>query len=98
LSRKCVYAATHMLCTTQTVSGQVKDIGTVLLGYIAFPPDAVRFFVVVLLCMGIIKRLTTATAFAQLNLFNIFGVTLGFVGSLSYAYVKYDETVNKNKK
>jgi solute carrier family 35 protein len=24
---------------TQTVSGQLKDIGTVLLGYIAFPPD-----------------------------------------------------------
>jgi len=56
---------------TQTVSGQIKDIGTVLLGYIAFPPDA-------------------------LNFLNICGVTLGFAGSLSYAYVKYGETVNNN--
>ena len=37
---------------TQTVSGQLKDIGTVLLGYIAFPPDQVSLFNVLGVLLG----------------------------------------------
>ena len=57
---------------TQTVSGQIKDIGTVLLGYIFFPPPVY-------------------------DMLNMFGVLLGFVGSLSYAAVKLHESNNAKR-
>jgi len=55
---------------TQTVSGQIKDIGTVLLGYLIFPPK-------------------------EINWLNLTGVSIGFVGSLAYAYQTYRENVAK---
>eukprot|EP00019_Armaparvus_languidus_P013010 CAMPEP_0168582906 /NCGR_PEP_ID=MMETSP0420-20121227/2247_1 /TAXON_ID=498008 /ORGANISM="Pessonella sp." /LENGTH=221 /DNA_ID=CAMNT_0008617455 /DNA_START=288 /DNA_END=949 /DNA_ORIENTATION=+ len=45
---------------TQTVSGQIKDIGTVLLGYIAFPPDALNFLNICGVTLGFAGSLSYA--------------------------------------